>query len=188
MEIITWFSTTQDVEKVLEVFEKKGYKWASWEDIFKAEERLNWFEKYQKRWGFFIKIMDDIKIWSIKHSIKNRLAFWSINYLVELWLEGVVKINFQDFLERENKEVFTKWELVEVSECGSFWERRIFIEKFNNGYSCVLSGIEDNYNNWNYYNTHLWDFIRKIPKKTSRTFEFTDDEFEKVNNFISSLK
>ncbi len=186
MEIITGFTSIEDVEKTLEIIRKDKTEPIS--VVWKT-----YFEQYQNDWWFYIDWIDwiDFSYWSEKYLLNKWFFYWSVNCLLRRWFfnnKVNSKINFQDFLERENKEVFTKWELVEVSDSGIFWGKRIFIEKFDDGYSCVLSWLEDSYNNWKYYNTHLWEKIRKIPQKKDRTFKLTDDEFIKVNDFITNLK
>jgi hypothetical protein len=49
MEIITGFSTTEDVEKVLEIFEKKGWKWAGKESIFDEKYWKEYFYEYKRK-------------------------------------------------------------------------------------------------------------------------------------------
>jgi hypothetical protein len=52
----------------------------------------------------------------------------------------------------------------------------------------VIDDYFKQYKEGNFFRTTPWKQIRKIPQKITRTFELTDDEFEKVNDFINNLK
>ena len=150
-KIITWFKTTKDVEKTLKWIENNtDYVWTGWNKPTKFIWRKKDFEKYQKKWWFYIVYGDE-------------LYYGNINYIDY----GYEKINFKDLI-KEYREVYVSD--ISIEDALKHEYKRILITELSwkclSKYICVSSWEEKAFKNWEKYNICTRKYITKIPVET----------------------
>lgn len=161
--------TQEEFNKVLEIFEKKGWVWRSWNKPTSFKENWKDFEK--------------------ETALYYNNEFCYINKkFSEKWFDKI--ISFEEFLKLENKEEqtqeeFTPWEQVAVSDKSieDALERN-WINSWKEYYIWIAK-------NWEYVTedkdwcTSTWKFIAKIPTRKERKLECTNEEWEKIKSILN---
>jgi len=160
-KIITGFKTKQDVRDVLKWIQNNTeFKWISWEKPTEFTEWEEYFNSYQKDWGFYIEYEDNFQ-------------YCSVNYDWE-WKE---QINFKDLIQE-----FKRWDIVEVRDGKDKWKERIYIATIEWAiypYIVVNSNLEDEFKKWEKFDIIRYKQIRPLKKTYTITLEWKDIEISK---------
>ena len=80
MEIITWFTSIEDVEKTLEVLEKKWWTWYHWVTPTDFEDLKYIFPDRKINLWFFIQNNNDFQCWEINYLKRHNIEYTEINF------------------------------------------------------------------------------------------------------------
>jgi len=152
--------TQEEYNRVIEIFEKKGWVWNSWR---LPTNWLNMWNDYKEN-----TCVD----------YKNNFRRADINSDIQLWYKI---ISFQEFLEMEWKEEFVRWERVLMRDYDyEEWEERIYIATIKwakTPYIVVNNLDEKKFINWEKFSIMAYKQIKKLKPKTELTMQEIADKF-----------
>jgi len=162
METVINVKTKEEYNKLMEIFEKKGWRWYSW--ALPTQDRDTW----------------DIYKNNTCITYEDKFTYESIDYFKEEWYNI---ISFEEFLKQEGieqeyeEQEFKEGEKILVRhnndeyEEPSEWEERIFLFKNREWkYVCVSMIDEEDYLKWNtHYIVEEFDEAKKIDEVKIRT-------------------
>ena len=157
--------TQEQFDRVLEIFEKKGWVW--WREYKPTLFKQIW-ERFNKNTCI---------------DYKNECWYSDAKFYKEEWYEI---ISFEDFLKEEGIEEWSEWMEVYVSteseaNALDYKYKLILLKKCSDWYVCILKSCEKNFREWKTFTTDIWRYAVPVPKekpKTEVTMQEIADKFE----------